>query len=106
MHQVKKETNTMTREKLLDNLFDLNPICKSRGFWTTKNGEQIPIDQITDFHLQNIVNHCQKVRDAKIHALKQRRENKTDFYHGVFSMGEDPCDDSPFADNEWDLFNC
>jgi hypothetical protein len=96
----------MNRENLIEKLFELNPICKSRGYWTTKDKKQIPIDQIEDYHLQNIVNHCEKVRDAKIHTLKQIRENKTYFYHGCFSIGEDPCDDSPFADNAWDIFNC
>jgi hypothetical protein len=96
----------MNREKLIEKLFELNPICKSRGYWTTKDKQQIPIDQIEDYHLQNIVNHCQKVKDAKIESIRYEREHKKDFYHGIFSMGEDPCDDSPFADGAWDIFNC
>jgi hypothetical protein len=86
----------MNREKLIERLFALNSSSTLNGYWTTKNGEKIPIEKLTDFHLQNIVNHCQKIMDARMEALRQPRYVEKDSYNGVFSMGEDPCDDSMF----------
>ena len=95
----------MLRERLIEQLFELSPSLKTKGYWTTKDGEQIPIDQITDSHLQNIVKLCKKRMEDRIHAYRQAKSDEKDPYCGIFSMGEDACDDSPFTCHEYDCYD-
>ena len=42
--------------------------------WTTKQGENIPINQMTDEHLINTINLMEKIREYKMFQLEHEGE--------------------------------
>jgi hypothetical protein len=89
----------MNREHLLEELFDLNPICKSRGYWTTKEDVDIPIDKISDFHLKNIVNLLKRTRQRNIELAQMEVAR---IWSSCFSMYENPYSMYPDEQEHWD----
>lgn len=47
--------------------------------WTTKQGEQIPINQMTDEHLINTINLIEKIKENKMFQLEHEGEIETVF---------------------------
>jgi hypothetical protein len=47
--------------------------------WTTKQGENIPINQMTDEHLINTINLMEKIKEYKMFQLEHEGEIETVF---------------------------
>ena len=77
----------MNRDILLKEFFELSPLSKERGYWITKDKGIIAIADITDYHLQNIVNQIRRNKERQ-EELEAKRDS--DMLNSCFSTGENP----------------
>ena len=91
------------RNELIEKLLSLSPGVKRKGYWMTKDGEQIPIDKIGDSHLKNIVNFCQRQFENEAHRRRQFYQ-KDSLFNNCFATYENPYSMYPDERGDWEEY--